>query len=195
MAEQKDLTQLSNEELWAIFPILLSEYNEEWPKWYKEEEQLLIDMIGFSNIVAIHHIGSTSVPGLLAKPTVDVLLEIAEETDLKEFSEHMKQLGYLFSPQKEMPKPHMMFMKGYTPNGFDEKVFHVHVRYAGDWDELYFRDYLREQKDVMQEYAELKRGLKKLYEHDRDGYTEAKTTFIVQSTKHARKKYKDRYKK
>ena len=71
-----------------------------------------------------------------------------------------------------------MFTKGYTPSGFDEKVFHLHVRYFGDWDELYFRDYLIAHPDDATKYGELKLNLKERYEHDRNEYTKAKSDFI-----------------
>lgn len=72
----------------------------------------------------------------------------------------------------------MMFLKGYTPEGFKGQAYHVHVRYRGDGDELYFRDYLLAHPETAKEYGELKLKLKKQYEHDRDGYTDAKTDFI-----------------
>lgn len=195
MNEKKELTQLSNRELWKLFPILLSAYNDKWPSWYEEERQVMIEELGFSKVLAIHHIGSTAVPGLLAKPTIDILLELADDVDLVEFKEHMKQMNYLFASQKGKPKPHMMFMKGYTLEGFEDKVFHVHVRYAGDWDELYFRDYLREHEDVRWEYAKLKQRHKATYEYDRDGYTNAKTEFVERATQLARAQYKSHHMK
>ncbi len=71
--------------------------------------------------------------------------------------------------------PRASFNKGYTLDGFAEKVFHLHLRYSEDNDELYFRDYLIENPDIAKEYEKLKLGLWKKYEHDRDAYTEAKT--------------------
>ena len=68
----------------------------------------------------------------------------------------------------------MSFNKGYTEEGFAEKVFHLHLRYFGDNDELYFRDYLNERPDIAEKYEQLKLSLWKKYEHDRDGYTEAR---------------------
>ena len=59
----------------------------------------------------------------------------------------------------------------YTSEGFAEKVFHLHVRLNGDWNELYFRNYLIEHKEVAKEYARLKQSLKIQYEHNRDVYT------------------------
>jgi GrpB-like predicted nucleotidyltransferase (UPF0157 family) len=79
-----------------------------------------------------------------------------------------------------------MFMKGYTAHGFEGQAFHIHVRYRGDWDELYFRDYLISHPEIADEYGKLKSALQKRYEHDRDGYTKAKTDFIKRITKVSR---------
>ena len=87
----------------------------------------------------------------------------------------------------------MSFNKGYTENGFEEKIFHLHVRYAGDNDELYFRDYLREHPPLAKQYEELKLSLRKKFEHNRDAYTESKTKFISTYTQLAKQKYTDRY--
>ncbi len=84
--------------------------------------------------------------------------------------------------------------KGYTKEGFAEKVYHIHIRYAGDNDELYFRDYLNEHPDIAKEYEALKLGLWKKYEHNRNAYTDAKTDFIRRWTQEARKEYGNRYK-
>ena len=80
----------------------------------------------------------------------------------------------------------MMFMKGYTPEGFKAQAFHLHIRYSGDWDEPYFRDYLLAHPDTANAYGELKVKLQKLYAHDRDGYTDAKTDFIQEITNRAK---------
>ena len=83
--------------------------------------------------------------------------------------------------------------RGYTENGFADKVYHIHLRYAGDNEELYFRDYLNEHPAVAKEYEALKLRIWKQYEHDRDAYTDAKTAFISEWTAKARKEYGDRY--
>lgn len=83
--------------------------------------------------------------------------------------------------------------QGLYAEGFAEKVFHLHVRRAGDWDELYFRDYLRENPSVAAKYALLKRELKEKFERNRDGYTAAKTDFIKEMTARARLCYGARY--
>ncbi len=83
---------------------------------------------------------------------------------------------------KDQPYRNYVFNKGYTKYGFADKVFHLHVRSQGDWDELYFRDYLRAHKEVAIAYGQLKMELLKKYKNDRDGYTDAKTEFIKKYT-------------
>ena len=72
-------------------------------------------------------------------------------------------------------------------------MFHIHLRYIGNNNELYFRDYLNEYPEIAKEYENLKLNLWKKFKHNRDAYTEAKTEFISKYTELARKKYKERY--
>ena len=170
-----------------LFPIILSEYNPAWPEWYREEKERLIRLIGGANIVRASHIGSTSVPGLAAKPTVDILLEIAGSTDVKKLIADLSDHEYVCLRQQTIPThDRVLFLKGYTDTGFAEKVFHIHVRDPGDWDELYFRDYLIAHPETMNAYTTLKRALKEQFEFDRDGYTNAKGEFIKDITERAR---------
>jgi len=189
----KSLSELSDEELWQLFPIILSIYDPEWIDHYLSEMNSLKEGIGIDTIVRINHYGSTSVPGLTAKPTIDILLEIREGTDTNRIIWVMEKLGYIYSPQPNNPSPHMMFIKGYTPEGFKGQAFHVHVRYPGDWDELYFRDYLCTHPEIARVYGELKQTLQKQFYNNRDAYTEAKTDFIREKTKEARKEFARKY--
>ena len=180
-----------------IYPIILSEYNPAWSEWYVEEKANLERLIGTESIARISHYGSTSVPGLTAKPTIDILLEIKENTDINKLITALPSPDYICLSGAGLtvptPSTHLMFLKGYLPDGFAEKVYHIHVRYpcddppGGDWDELYFRDYLISHPETAAEYTDLKRRLFKDYEHDRDGYTGAKTAFIRAVTEKARK--------
>ncbi|WP_295938873.1 GrpB family protein [uncultured Alistipes sp.] len=181
------LQEMTDEQLWKLFPIVLRPHNANWAGQFSAEKSLIVHAIGADNIERISHIGSTAIPGIAAKPTVDILLEITEQTDLRELRKSLENSGYIFSEQADRPAPHMMFMKGYTPAGFAEKVYHLHVRYRGDWDEFYFRDYLIAHPEEAQRYAELKMELKSRYEHDRDAYTAAKSEFIKRIVKKARK--------
>lgn len=187
------LSKMSNEELWALFPIVIREYNADYPKWYVEEELVLVELIGSNQIERINHIGSTAVPGLLSKPTVDILLEITQHYNMDDLMFRLEQNGYICSKQPENPPLHLMLMKGYTLQGFAEKVFHLHIRYAGDWDELYFRDYLRLHTDISKRYGILKSELQQRFEHDRDSYTHAKTDFIKRYTQLAREEFLGKY--
>ena len=185
---------MNGEELGRLFPIIISEHDPIWHDLYLSEKTNLEQLIGLNNVTRINHYGSTSVSHLLAKPTIDILLEIQNDMDTNQVIYMLKSNGYNFSPQPNNPAPHMMFMKGYTPNGFSGQAYHVHVRYSGDWDELYFRDYLILHQDVAKEYGQLKVRLKQKFEFDRDGYTNAKSNFIKISTNQARKEFGNRYK-
>lgn len=183
---EKTLSEMSNEELWQLFPIILTEHKDYWKEYYKEEELSLKEILR-SDIYRINHIGSTAIPGLVAKPTIDILLEIEEHTDTRHLIQVLEKAGYIYSPQPQKPAPHMMFMKGYTPKGFEKKVYHIHIRYAGDWDEVYFRDYLLSHPEDAKRYGMLKESLMTKYEYDRDAYTEAKSEFIQNIINKARK--------
>ena len=178
---------MSNEELWELFPIILTEHQKDWERLYKLEEQQLRAIVG-KDIVRIRHIGSTAVKDLIAKPTIDILLEIDGKTNIEELIVKIQSTGYIYTHQPENPAPHMMFMKGYTPQGFKGQAYHLHVRYAGDWDEPIFCHYLQLHPEVARKYGELKVELKKRYEHDRDAYTESKTEFITSIVQLARKR-------
>ena len=184
------LEEMSLEELWQLFPIFLREHQDEWKDWYAEERLRLLSFLPANQLVRISHIGSTSIETIWAKPIVDILLEIPKETDMAVTRDLLLQNGYLLMSESQ---GRMSFNKGYTPSGFAERVFHLHLRYEGDHDELYFRDYLQEHPAVAEDYEKLKLSLWKQYEHNRDAYTEAKTDFIKNYTEKAKKLYGRRY--
>ena len=184
------LEEMSLEELWQLFPIFLREHQDEWKDWYEEERLRLLSFLPEHQIVRLSHIGSTSVKTIWAKPIVDILLEIPKETDMTVMKDLLLQNGYLLMSESQ---GRMSFNKGYTLSGFAERVFHLHLRYEGDHDELYFRDYLQEHPTIAKDYEKLKLSLWKQYEHNRDAYTEAKTDFIKNYTEEAKKLYGRRY--
>ena len=186
----KSLENMSLEELWQLFPIFLREHQLEWKDWYEEERLRLLIFLPEHQIVCLSHIGSTSVETIWAKPIVDIMLEIPIETDMAIIRDLLLQNGYLLMSESQ---GRMSFNKGYTPSGFAERVFHLHLRYEGDHDELYFRDYLQEHPAVAKDYEKLKLSLWKQYEYNRDAYTEAKTDFIKNYTEEAKKLYDRRY--
>ena len=182
------------EELWQLFPIILKEHTPQYKDWYLEENENITSVVGKSNFIRINHIGSTAVEGLLAKPIVDILLEVLDSCDIEDLKNKLQNDGWILMTEKYSPELKLSFNKGYTPDGFAEKVFHLHVRYFGDWGELYFRDYLNKYPQIANEYAQLKLTLKEKFEHDRDAYTDAKTVFVDKYTQIARKEFENKYK-
>lgn len=176
--------------LGKLYPIKIEEHNPKWKECYEEEKAFLQKVFG-DKILRMSHIGSSAVVGLMAKPTVDILLEIKENTDLTAITEVMLDNGYIVNtPEKDI----ILYLKSYTPQGFVGQAFHIHLRHSGDWDELYFRDYLIAHPEAARQYEALKLGFKNEYEFNRDGYTAAKGEFIERITALARTEFKDKYK-
>ena len=183
----KDLNQLTTDELGQLFPIIIVDYNPDWPRQASMEKKNIIKNVGKEFISSIEHIGSTAIPGLCAKPTIDFLLEILDITNCDFLIKQLQEIGYHFIPKPENPPPHMMFAKGYSESGISGQTFHIHIRYPGDWDEIVFRDYLIKNQTVTAEYARLKRKLADKFKNDREKYTDSKSTFIKNTTLKARK--------
>lgn len=180
---KKPLSEMSLEELWQLFPIFLTEPQDEWDTWYDEEAKMLQQVLAQKGIKRISHIGSTAIKGIWAKPTIDILVEMLPHGDMKEIKEILIRNGYTCMSEDEK---RISFNKGYTENGFAERVFHLHLRDMGDHDELYFRDCLNTNPTVAKQYEKLKLSLWKKYEHDRDGYTAAKGEFVRKFTQKAK---------
>ncbi|MFW5895045.1 MAG: GrpB family protein [Bacillota bacterium] len=187
------LLNLDKETLWKKFPIVLRPYNPEWKTWYEDEKQHILKHLNPDHVKRINHIGSTAIEGMVAKPTVDILLEIDALSNMKEVGKKLLELGYLTEGNVDDPSETMMFMKGYTDHGYASRVFHLHARLHGDWHELYFRDCLLENEAVLKAYIALKRDLFKKYEYHRENYTKGKDTFIKKHTARARERYGSRY--
>jgi len=126
---------------------------------------------------SIEHFGSTAVPGLAAKPVVDIMVVCGERSAWARFRDPIESLGYVF--WAENPEPdHMFFVKGMPPYG-EARTHHVHVRLPRDAERhLRFRDALRRSPPLAARYAALKRVLAERHRHDREAYTEGKTAFV-----------------
>lgn len=118
---------------------------------------------------------SAAIPGLAAKPVIDIQISVASCDPLDAFRLPLECLGYLWRADND----------DRTKRYFRERPgtarTHIHVRKWGSWSEqfaLLFRDYLRVHPETAERYAELKRGLAECYRDDRHAYTEAKTPFI-----------------
>lgn len=189
----KTLQEMTLEELWQLFPIRLEPHKQCYSTWYEQEARALKELLGRENVVRMNHIGSTAVEGLTAKAIIDILMEIATEVDKLWLRQQLQKNNWICMSEQVQPQWRMVWNKGYTPEGFAQKVFHLHVRHLGDWDELYFRDYLIGHPEVCEEYAQLKEKLAIPYRNDRDGYTREKTEFVRKYTMLAREEFGGRY--
>lgn len=166
----KRLQEMTLEELWELFPIVLTAHNPQWKQWAADEMTLLKRLLPESDIA---HIGSTAIPSIMAKPIIDILIET--DLDFAQVKNTLEAEGYICMAQSEN---RMSFNKGYTPAGYAEKVFHIHIHRPGDHDEIIFRDYLLTHPEAAGQYERLKQSLLPRFSHLRDSYTEAKTDFI-----------------
>lgn len=182
------LAKMSLEQLWQLFPIVLTEHKDFWAEWYDEEAALLTKEC--PDIERISHIGSTAVRDIRAKPTIDILAEISKQRRLADLKDRIAECGYICMAESGN---RIDFNKGYTPGGFAERVFHLHLRYVGDNDELYFKEYLLANAAAAKEYERLKLDLWRRYEHDRDAYTSHKTDFVKYYTEKGRRLFADKY--
>lgn len=178
MCEKKNLHELTNKELGNLFPIIIEKYNSNWAIYFENEKKEILKLFLKLEIISIDHIGSTAIPGIKAKPTIDILIQINDNTNTDTIIKKIKSLNYQFIKRLDNPPPYMMFVKGYSNTGFVGQVFHIHVRFKKDWNELYFRDFLRKNEIYAKEYEDLKIKLAKKHKNDREKYTEAKTSFI-----------------
>lgn len=172
--KHKELSEMTLKELHKLFSVVLEDHNSEWVDWYNTEKDLLLDKV--PQIKAIHHYGSTAIPNIKAKPTIDIMIEASKDVDKNKLKSDFQKAGYFKMTDESNGLP--MFAKGYTKFGLAQRVYHVHVRYQGQQDELIFKDYLLNYPDAAKEYEQLKINLKKKYEYDRDAYTDAKHVFI-----------------
>jgi len=183
----KDIYKMTTDELGQLFPVIITDYNPDWPGMASVESKYIVEAVGKEYISRVEHIGSTAVPGLCAKPTIDFILEILDIANCDLLIMQLQEIDYYYIPRPENPAPHMMFAKGYSKSGITGQTFHIHVRYHGDWDEIVFRDYLRKNQKAADDYAKLKRRLAREFKYDREKYTDSKSDFIKSTTLTAKK--------
>ena len=182
-------TENEAERLGRLYPIILADYNPKYPELHLAERDFLLGIFGDA-VFRISHIGSTAVPNLISKPTIDILLEIKKDTNLTAITEKLTNNGYIVN---KPPMDIITYIKGYGENGFEGQVYHIHVREFADHDVFYFRDYLLAHPETAKEYGELKQKLLTQFEHNRDGYTAAKSEFVGRITKLGRDEFAGKY--
>jgi len=163
-------------------PIVIADYDPRWTAMYAEESARIQNAVG-EWLLGIEHVGSTSVPGLAAKPIVDMMPGLRSLNDAPQVISAMEGLGYQYIPEYEDELPERRYFVRPPGRGYRHKrLFHVHaVETTSEFwrRHLTFRNYLRAHSETADEYATLKRRLADEYGADRVGYTDAKTEFIT----------------
>jgi GrpB-like predicted nucleotidyltransferase (UPF0157 family) len=159
-----------------VFPVSLVDYDPAWPIAFHEEALRLLRATK-GQLVAIDHIGSTSVPGLAAKPTIDMLAELNQvELDSAPLAALLEPLGY-HDRSAEFTDRHL-FSDGHPGAKFHN--LHIVARgTASQRNEILFRDRMRRDRKAATEYEDLKRALAKHEYNDPHGYSRAKSDFVV----------------
>jgi GrpB-like predicted nucleotidyltransferase (UPF0157 family) len=156
------------------------DYDPTWSIQFEAWRDRLVPVLG-ANLVRIEHVGSTSVPGLAAKPIVDIQLSMANVQDESTYVPAIEALGVAL---RSRDSDHRYF----RPAGDLKRVVQIHVCQAGSpWERTHvlFRDYLRSHPEAAQSYADLKRASAGRYPEDRIAYNESKTDFILDQIERA----------
>jgi GrpB-like predicted nucleotidyltransferase (UPF0157 family) len=154
--------------------IVLTPYDPAWPSLFAELGAAMRTALG-PVAIRIDHIGSTAIPGLAAKPIIDVQVSVAALDPVEAYRDPLERLGYVFrAANPDLSKRYFREKPG-------ERRTHIHVRRAGSWSEqfaLLFRDYLRTHDEDARLYEQTKRRLAEEYGEDGHGYTDAKGPII-----------------
>jgi GrpB-like predicted nucleotidyltransferase (UPF0157 family) len=156
----------------------LIEYQDTWPAQFRHVATELRAVFA-SGGVAVEHIGSTAVPGLCAKPVLDVLVGVDSLLVAEDHRHALATLGFIYRAEYEVKLPERRYFVR-----AEAQILRVHlhcvVREGRLWNQhIAFRDVLRRRPEVMSEYAALKRSLALQYAENKNAYTEAKAPFIM----------------
>ena len=166
----------------ADAPIRIVPYDPGWPGRFEQERAALLAAIGGWAVGGVHHVGSTAVPGLAAKPTIDILVGVRDLESSRACFARLAALEYCYAPYRAEE------MHWFCKPEPARRTHHLHLvpsDSARFRDELAFRDFLRSHGAVASEYGALKRALAKRFEHDREAYTAAKAGFVEATVRRA----------
>jgi GrpB-like predicted nucleotidyltransferase (UPF0157 family) len=158
--------------------IEIVDYNPGWPRMFEEERASLLPLIG-QYVEDIQHTGSTSVPGLAAKPVIDILIAVRGLALVEKCVGPIEGLGYGYLGENGLPGRHFFRKPG--GRGW-HRTHHIHMVLKGssEWEnQTRFRDYLRAHPETRQQYQDLKQELAARFGDDRRGYTDAKQDFVI----------------
>jgi GrpB-like predicted nucleotidyltransferase (UPF0157 family) len=186
---EQRIRRVTQEEI-AIVP-----YDDRWPMLFLQQKEHLLACLPPGLISRIEHFGSTAVPGLAAKPVVDMLVEVSDlQAARRDMVPVLEAQGYDYfwrpTHGDDGPPFYAWFIKRDPLTG--TRTHHIHVvepHFNSHWDRLLFRDYLIEHPHVAAEYSKLKVQLASLHPNDRVAYTHAKSQFIAEVTERAKRHY------
>ena len=162
--------------------VVVKDYDPAWADEFEREAALIKSALG-KNCAAVHHIGSTSVPGLAAKPVIDIMPVVKSLDDADEAKERLEELGYEYLGEFGIPG------RRYLRKGGSERTHQVHIFAEGDSGNierhLALRDYLRSHTDVRDEYGRLKKSLAEKYPYDIESYCDGKDEFVKKAERAA----------
>lgn len=155
--------------------VKVTAYNPAWPQMYEEEKKLIMQVLGLQ-LVSIYHIGSTSVPGLAAKPIIDIMPVVRDIGRVDQLQRQFEAIGYEYMGEFGIPG------RRYLRKGGDERTHQIHIFEAGNKKDvlrhLAVRDYLRLHQEDCKAYGELKSGLAGEYPENIEAYCEGKDAFV-----------------
>jgi GrpB-like predicted nucleotidyltransferase (UPF0157 family) len=170
--------------------VALAPYDARWPESFRAEKAHLEACLPADLVRRIEHFGSTAIPGMSAKPIVDLLVEVADlETTKVRIAPLLDSQGYdyIWRPThgNDGPPWYAWFIKRDPATGVRTHHIHMVETHMEHWASLLFRDYLIAHPEVAREYEALKRRLAKEFPNDRVAYTRGKTEFVVDVTTRA----------
>lgn len=160
-------------------PIVICDYDPAWVERFEAEREKLAVAL-WPHVLRIEHVGSTSVPGLAAKPVVDIAVSLRTLAVMPEMRIHLATLDFRYRGEEGMPGRHYL-CKPIDPPGRAHRVAQLHVTAEGSRDfrnHVLFRDYLRAHREAREEYAALKRAIAAEVRDDIAAYIEGKGDFV-----------------
>ncbi|XVV09651.1 GrpB family protein [Actinoplanes sp. CA-131856] len=163
--------------------IHLQAYDPAWAERFEQEAEKLREVLGEHVVGGVHHVGSTAVPGLKAKPIIDIMVGVRDLESTKGCIELVAGLDYLYAPYR------VDVMHWFCKPDPARRTHHLHLVPVGSprfVDVLAFRDHLRSRPEAARRYERLKVELATRYADDRDAYTEGKSALVAEMTAEAR---------
>ena len=167
--------------------VIIVEYDPRWVLLFQQEAATIRTVLDSNLITQIEHFGSTAIPGMAAKPIIDLLVGVRSLSKAKEFAvPPLENLGYAYWRNNPDPQ-RMLFVKGLPPNS--PRTHHIHMVEPDSilWERLLFRDYLCNHPAEAARYAQLKKTLAQRFSNDREAYTAGKTEYVKSVTQKARR--------